>query len=253
MRAGSLLLAAALVGLAGCSGSPDDERPAPTEILEQVVDPATAFTMDGTGCREILVLMSVPAEQARPFVPPQYELVGAVSGSATAFAALKHCDDLAVDGLSVGPASTGDAGVFVDQGEPGVFQYYQTWWATDSAALSGRLQAQGWPVVLANDSLTFTPLAQAAMAAASVESAEHGYEVAANVAFARAAGDNRAVGWFDGAAGTVTVDKLLASVQLGSGTGTLVARGTAAELYGPNAVGIALWNEYEMLGNVGLH
>lgn len=204
-------------------------------------------------CQELLLIVSIPVAQARAFVPASYVLLGESTGRATGFIALKDCGDLVLDGTSVGPASTSDVGVFIDKGEPDVFHYYQTWWTTDNMALWARLAAQGWHGGLSNDTLTPLGALPAGMPGAQVAYANATYTISGNTAAAQRSGANRAVGWFDGPFGTITVDKRLVGTgtRLGSGLGTLTGSGEAATLFGASAQGVTLWNEYDLDGVVG--
>lgn len=253
------VLLACTVLLAGCSGSPGKDGGADDGGTTDGGDNATAnatlqaaaFSMDGTGCQELLVIVSIPMAQARQFVPTSYTLLGAPTGRATAFAGLKQCADLALDGVSIGAASTSDVGIFVDKGEPGVFHYYQAWWTTDNPIVVARLLAQGWTTGLAVDELMAMPSLPVGSSAAQVEWANATYDFVGSDIAAAVPGDNRAVGWFDAPAGTVTVDKTLRGTRLGAGTGSIVGDGLAGQLFANAEDGLSLWNEYAMDAAVG--
>lgn len=268
MRSSFIVIALAFAFLAGCSGkdTSTDEGPSASETstttstsfnntttnAPPLPDPVSSapFTMTGP-CQELLLIVSIPVAQARAFVPANYTLLGESSGRASGFIALKECSDLLIDGVSIGPASTSDVGVFVDKGEPGVFHYYQTWWTTDNPQLWARLHAQGWHGGVSNDTLTPLGDLPLGMPGAAVAYANATYTISGNGAAGALTGDNSAVGWFDGPLGTVTVDKVLAGTRLGSGPGTMTGTGEAAALFGASAQGDTLWNEYELDGTVG--
>jgi hypothetical protein len=226
------------------SSDPVEAQPAPT------VSPAP-FSMAGTGCKEILLIVPITEAQAREFVPASYTLLGG-AGQATGFIGLKECADLTLDGASIGAASTSDVGVLVDKGEPGVFHYYQAWWTTDNALLWGHLQAQGWYGGLANDTLDpFAGAVGVGEVSALVGYGLASYTISVQLAGGSVPADNHAVGWFDAPNGTVTVDKVLHGTRLASGKGTVTGDGDAARLFGSPTTGTGLWNEYAMDATVG--
>lgn len=266
------LLAAALACLAvlasGCSGGGDPPSAStspstsgPEGSLTSTTGPTNGppvasaspatFDMAGTGCSELLLIIQMTDAEARQFVPPGYTLLGG-GGQAAGFIALKECSDLTVDGVSVGNASTSDVGVFIDKGDPGVFHYYQAWWTTDNAALWARLHAQGWYGGLAVDTLGLLGGAVGVgEPSADVAYRNASYSISAQAVAASATNDNHAVGWFDTPNGTVTVDKTLHGVRLGSGSGTMTGDGDAGTLFGSPSRGTALWMEYAMASRVG--
>lgn len=234
-----------------------DVEPAPPPAVPPQPDLAAPFTMDGTGCKELLVIFSVPVEVARAFVPEAYALLGEDTGRAEAFAGLKVCDDLVLDGASVGPGSTSDVGVFIDapDGTDG-FHYYQTWWHTDHFALATRLVAQGWRAAWVPDDALEDGRTQglAGGVTFTVPWIEGAYGGSATVAGPPVPAENVAKGWFDGLLGTVTVAKVLSGTEIGGSLGEVTAdEGTPmAQLAdGTSANGVALFNVYSMTGTVG--
>jgi hypothetical protein len=243
-------LAVVLLAFSGCVQSGD--VPAPTDEPTYGTNRAFAksFHLNATACRELLGLFRIPLETATAFVPATYTPLGEPGGQATAFVGLKHCDDATIDGESIGPASTSDVGVFIDEGEPNVFHYYQVWWYTDNERLLERLIASGFNAGLSEDTLSASPRVPATQARAGVDGPRANYTLVGNDLGGGPGGANDAVGWFDGSGGTVRIAKSLIGTSMGGGTVTLTGDGEAARLVGASAVGGSLWNEYDMVGRV---
>ncbi|MGB0652404.1 MAG: hypothetical protein ACPGQL_04315 [Thermoplasmatota archaeon] len=233
--------------LAGCLSDDDDDG--------AMAVPGQPFAMDGRGCKELLVNVPATADDVRPLVASGYQMLGEETGQVTLFAGLQVCDELLLDGIGAGPASTSDVGVLIQSpdGTPGL-HYYQLWWLTDHAGLAERLQAMGWdagyvPETNLTDGRQMDLLGPVA---ASIPWAGGAYSVTANVLALPLPMDADATGWQDGPFGTVTVAKNLASDQFGTGIGSIVARDgpLASALGGGVAQGTALVNLYQMRGMV---
>lgn len=210
-----------------------------------------AFMMDALGCRELLVQVPVPLEAARAFVPANFTPLVGAGGRAVAFAGLKLCEALWLDGEDAGPGSTSDVGVLIEDPDgSGGLHYYQTWWVTDHPGLAARLAAMGWRSAEAGTSLSGAGPAGAA--SASVVWDAGAYELTGTFAAPPVPPSNLATGWHETPAGTLRVVKTLASFEVGAGPGAVDAdAGPMAELLGAaHADGAALWNVYDMTGRV---
>lgn len=217
---------------------------------------SAAFTMDATNCRETLVMVPTGILNARRFVPEEYRVLGEQTGNAVAFVALKKCDDLILDGVSVGPASTADAGILIQSPDRSSgLHYYQSWWYTDNAALWSKLSAQGWVGALVPGGTVSGPVPNTMGAATfDIPYAKNPLSATASVYARNLPPTNEATGWQSTPTGTMTVHKFLASTEFGAGVGTVQAqlptKGSAL-IAGPSATGVAMWNVYGMTGTVG--
>jgi hypothetical protein len=266
-----LVLVILLSGCGGKSGTTTSEATSSSSMTETVPTtatssttttnttappppvPATAFNLTATGCRELVALFNIPAQQARRFVPTGYAPIGEETGNAVAFGGLKVCSDVKVDGVSIGPASTSDVGVLVSSPDgSGDNHYYQTWWLTDNPRLAERLVAQGWRGGLVpNTTLASSLLYGEGTVTVNVPWANGTYTLSATIVAASAPPANTFTGWHEVANGTLAVHKTLTSTALGSGPATLTASGPMADLVGASATGSGVYNEYSMEGTVG--
>ncbi len=257
--------------LAGCSSNStesSESNPSPSTSTHSVTTttlntttippppPAVSnatFQETAAGCKEFIGVFQIPMTQARKFVPAKYAPLGDASGKAVAFAGLKICDDVKIDGVSIGRASTADVGVLIaspdgsDQNH-----YYQPWWLSDNEILAGRLTAQGWRGGYTNGTTLTATLTQGfGNVAFNVPWSNGTYSMAGTVFSGGLPPAATFTGWHDGANGTVAVRKTLTSTAFGSGVATLTAAGPMAEFIGATATGLALYNEYAMDGTVG--
>lgn len=236
---------------------PENQTARDLEPKEQTDALAAPFSMDGTGCRELIVLFTLSEETARTFVPAHYTLVGEDTGIAQGFAGLKVCNELELDGFPIGRASTSDVGISIESpdGTDGI-HYYQTWWTTDHPVLSSRLDAQGWRTDLVHDDELVDQRVEglAGLVNFTVPWSQGGYTAEGAIASPRAPGSLVATGWFDGPNGTLTVAKTLTSSVQGAGVGLLTAeQGSpmATLIEGTETQGPALYSHYRMTGQVG--
>jgi hypothetical protein len=200
-------------------------------------------------------MVPIDAAAARALVPSNYTVLLGQTGKAVAFAGLKMCESLMLDGVDVGNASTSDVGIMIEapDGTDGI-HYYQVWWTSDNLLLVQRLAVQGWVTGWSsNDTVTYTAtlpvLADSTFAVPSFN-----YSGAAKVVAGPLPPENHAYGWHMGFKGELKVDKVLSSSVFGSGSGKLTA-GEGSPLVqvigGTSADGSALWSVYSMTGNVG--
>lgn len=217
---------------------------------------APGFSMDGTNCRETLTIVPTGALNARRFVPAEFRVLGEATGAAVAFVGLKICDDLVIDGVSVGRATTADAGIMLQSpdGTDGL-HYYQSWWYTDNQALWSKLAAQGWVGAFAPGGSVLGPeAASVGVASFDIPYAKNPLSAQGTVAALNLPPVNDATGWQSTPTGTMTVKKVLTSTEFGAGVGTVRAqmptKGSAL-IAGTATSGVLLWNVYDMTGVVG--
>lgn len=208
--------------------------------------PGGPFDLDAAGCDELLALIPIDAAVARQHVPAAYTPLLDPSGHATALVNIKECASLKIDGVDQGPGTGADIGVLLDEGDPGVFHYYQVHWMTSDPTLAARLADMGWQVANSTDHLTASDPGITAATAGTFGT----MDLAAPVIIDGPGNVNEAIGYHDGVHGTVTMTKHVDGAVFGSGPATVEATGAIGGLLGPGGDGLAIHLAYDLDGRV---
>lgn len=223
--------------------------PEPDDPVDELPPLGQPFNLTATGCRELVLFIDVPIDDAWNFTPSSYVVMSPGEGEARAVASLRECDDVRLGNVSIGPASTSDSGVLVDKGgDSGVIHFYQAWMTSDHPALWERLEALGWYGGVSTDNLT-GDLPDLSVAA-TVATANASYELTASEPSNPTSGADRAVGWRETPNGTMTTDRMVAGSHrggLGHSAGFSGLTGDAEDLFGEGDVAFWVWNviDYE--------
>lgn len=257
----ALLVAAGLAGCVGDApsggatsdgGGPEADGTSP----ERSSVPAGPFDQSGSGCSELVVWVTIPAENARQVVPEGYEIVADETGEAAAWAALKRCETNTLAGDDVGEVATANAGVLVEapDGSDGL-HFYQPWWITDDPDLHARLEAQGWDASLEPDLALQADIT--AGAAGSVEAttpwSRGGYGMVADVHLGPNPQEYVVTTWHEGSDGTVRMAEVLTLSEHSYGPATVATEegSPARDLFGPEQAGEGLYFLFEGEWTVG--
>ncbi len=210
--------------------------------------PGKAFDLQAAECEELLALIPIDAAVARNHVPANYTLLLDQTGKATALVNIKDCASMTLDGDDQGAGTGADIGVLIDQGEPGVFHYYQIHWMTSSAALAHRLESMGWQVSNSTDTLAASTPGRLATSAGLFGT----LDLEAPAVIDGPGNINEAVGYYDGIHGTVTVTKHVDGTggAFGAGAVTFAATDAIAGLLGANGQGAGVHLAYDLDGRI---
>lgn len=151
-------LAAFVAAVAGAVGGDGPAAAAPPSLhpaclgtaLEECQGPQrprAAFTYDGTGCHESVVLATVPMSEAEKVVPAGYtptNIAGAPAGHASVGIATLRCDQMRLDGVALDKPVISDVGVAIAAPDdtPGA-HWYALWQVQGSEPLADRMRKVG--------------------------------------------------------------------------------------------------------------
>src|SRR5688500_15448521 len=114
------LIALITLCVAGCLESTPTPGASPSPSLSNPLEPLDAFTYTGSGCEELGLTAVIAADDVRPFVPPEYTLIGEDEGRAVLSIAFAECDRmLEHEGATPTLVSQTDISVYVEDREGG--------------------------------------------------------------------------------------------------------------------------------------
>ncbi len=225
-----------LISTAGCLESgrtneepttppkPPESKPPPTNNNPLPPPEPTPFSLDGRSCRELLIFWIIDEDTAGKHVPPEYIPLVEPGGRIPAFAGLKDCGQLIIDGQLAGPGAISDVGIMIESpdGSEGL-HYYQMWWITNHEPLWEKLELMGWRGDLSNDTILNSPNQAPGLGAASfsVPWEKGGYDASATLVSAGAATYTQVTGWYQSQNGSLRVAKTLDSTYVSVGQGGL--------------------------------
>lgn len=251
------LAAIAILAVTGCLGDTGDAGPATDGAGEDGGDDveAGAFEMTSTGCEELVVWATVPAENARAVVPDGYEIPADDSGLAEAWAALKVCPEGTLDGEAIGERAQGNAGVLIDSpdGSDGL-HFYMPWWITTRAEVHDRLQAQGWEADhQPNLDLELDLVQSSGSVEAEIPWHQGAYGMSAEVVQGPNPGEYLVTAWHEGDNGTLQMAEVLTLEEHSYGPATITAEegSPASALFGTEREGEGLFFRFDGDWTVG--
>ncbi len=152
-RASLGVLVAIANALAGC-GDPADPEAAQTG--QALVSTGTEVTF--AGCTEFAGIGFVPAANARPLVPAEYELVGD-GANAVIVVRVADCEEISVAGRKPKAGTVSQVGISVAAVDPTAdINNYTLWVGTNLGQLHGKLRSMGVPSEMDADlAYTFVP------------------------------------------------------------------------------------------------
>lgn len=152
-RASLGVLVAIAHALVGCGDAADPET---AEITQAIGCGGSEVTF--AGCTEFAGIGFVPAANARPLVPAEYELMGD-EDNAVIVVRVADCDEISVDGKKPKAGTVSQVGINVVPVDPTAdINNYTLWLGTNLGQLHGKLRSLGIPAEMDADlAYTFSP------------------------------------------------------------------------------------------------